>query len=102
MCARGLYLLPYRTLHSVLDCLPNKAAEVAMKRNDEKWEAWSADHTKGKKYIKIAKNTRNPDLIPIFMFRCFPYFYQNWANGLDFNRFCAPELIIEKSNSSFF
>ena len=32
-------------------------------------------------------------------FTDLPYFYQIWVNGLDLNRFRAPEHIIEMSNS---
>ena len=49
-----------------------------------------------KKYLK---NMRNTNFGPISFFVCFHIFYQNWYNGLDLNRFCAPEHIIEMSNS---
>ena len=36
----------------------------------------------------------------IFDFCFLSYFYQHWVNGLDLNRFCAPEHICELWNSS--
>ena len=33
---------------------------------------------------------------PISIFVFCPYLYQTWFNGLDSDRFCAPERIIEK------
>ena len=49
---------------------------------------------------KIAKNTRNTNSGPISIFGFLQYFYQNRVNGLDLDRFCAPEHIIQMSNSS--
>ena len=38
----------------------------------------------------------------LIFFLKFMFFLRSWVNGLDLNRFCAPEQIIEMSNSSFF
>ena len=54
-----------------------------------------------KKYKKTG-NTRNPDLGQISSFGCFQYVYQIWFSGLNLNRFCVPNRIIEMSNSSMF
>ena len=35
-------------------------------------------------------------------FRDVSCIYRIWVNGLDWNRFCAPDRTIEKSNSFFF
>jgi len=51
---------------------------------------------------KYQKHTRNPDLGPISILGFLQYVYQNLVNGLDLDRFCAPEHIIQKSNSSIF
>ena len=51
------------------------------------------------KAISNTKNTRNPDLGPISIFGFLQYFHQNLVNGLDLNRFCVPEHIIQMSNS---
>ena len=44
---------------------------------------------------KIAKNTRNTNSGPISICVFLQYFYQNWVNGLDLDRYCAPEHICE-------
>ena len=54
----------------------------------------SHKHGKPRKYEKS-----KPYLTFFFNFM---FFLRSWVNGLDLNRFCAPEQIIEKSNSSFF
>ena len=52
------------------------------------------------KTIKITKHTRIPELGPISICGFLLYFYQMLLFGLDSDRFCAPECIIEKCNSS--
>ena len=49
-----------------------------------------------KKYAEIKKTTRNPHLGQISTFGFVHDFYKNWVDGLDSDRFCAPEHIIEK------
>ena len=41
------------------------------------------------------KKTQNTDLGQISILGFLPHFYQNWVNGLDSDRFCAPEHICE-------
>ena len=43
----------------------------------------------------LDKKTRNPDLGPISIYVVLCDFCQFWVNGLDLNRFCAPEHICE-------
>ena len=52
-----------------------------------------------KRYLKNAKNTQNPDLGPISFWVFQQYVYQNCVNGLDLNRFCVPEHIVQMPNS---
>ena len=50
-------------------------------------------------YVYIyMKNTRKLKPYPDFV-KFFLVFLRIWVNGLDMNRFCAPEHIIEMSNS---
>ena len=55
---------------------------------------------------KTAKNNTHICEIQISDQPAFVFFYfifaQSWYNGLDSDRFCGPEHIIQKSNSSFF
>ena len=48
----------------------------------------------------IMKNTKNHNLWPISIFCLFPFVCQIWYSGLDLNQFCAPDRIMEMSNSS--
>ena len=54
--------------------------------------------TIGNRLYLFRKITRNFKPYPDW-FRDFSFIYQIWYNGLDLNRFCAPEHIIEMSNS---
>ena len=51
---------------------------------------------------QINCKTPNPTILGNFDFWFLSYVYQNWLFGLDSDRFCAPEHIIEMSNSSIF
>ena len=52
-------------------------------------------------YIYILENTRNSKPYPD-VFHVSSLVYQIWVNGLDLFRFCAPDRIVEKSNSLIF